>query len=98
MEYPDNMDLECIPICEALNALPGVQTTESCCGHGQYRFTVFFSCTSFETLKRIARAIESSSWHVEAVYHNGSETLGFVLEGAVGHPEYTEHLVAELTD
>lgn len=97
MKYDAHMDPECIPICDALNALPGVKTSESCCGHGKQPFRVFFNCQSFDTLKRVARAIESSSWKIEALYHNGSDALGFLLEGAIGHPEYTEHLITELT-
>ena len=30
--YDGYMDKECIPICDALNSIPNVQTTESCCG------------------------------------------------------------------
>lgn len=42
MKYPNDMDPECIPICNALNAIPGIRTTESCYGHGREPFRVFF--------------------------------------------------------
>jgi len=41
-DYPSDMDVECIPLCDALNSLPGIQTSESCCGHGSHNFGVAF--------------------------------------------------------
>jgi hypothetical protein len=32
--YDGFMDDECIALCNAMNALPGITTVESCCGHG----------------------------------------------------------------
>ena len=37
-----NMDVECIKLCEAINAIPGLQTSNSCCGHGKEVFSIFF--------------------------------------------------------
>lgn len=42
MKYDGNMDPECIPLCDAINRIPGVRTTESCCGHGTDTFRVWF--------------------------------------------------------
>lgn len=36
----------CARLCEAMNLLPGIQTTESCCGHGKSPFRVFFEMDS----------------------------------------------------
>lgn len=41
MKYPPDMDAECIPLCDAINALPGLQTISSCCGHGEHSFRVY---------------------------------------------------------
>jgi hypothetical protein len=32
--YDGFMDEDCLDLCNAMNALPGIETTESCCGHG----------------------------------------------------------------
>jgi len=40
--YDANMDSEVIKLCNALNNLPGIITTESCCGHGTQPFKVWF--------------------------------------------------------
>jgi len=42
MNYPNDMDPECIPLCDALNAIPSIRTIGSCCGHGKGPFSVWF--------------------------------------------------------
>ena len=31
---PPDLDQECLLLCIAMNKLPGIETTNSCCGHG----------------------------------------------------------------
>lgn len=66
---PKNMDVECIDLCNALNRLPGLETFESCCGHGNHPYHVFFKCTNIETISRLARAVDRnySDGHWEIV-------------------------------
>ena len=35
MKYPSNMDQEIIELCDLINSYEGLQTFESCCGHGK---------------------------------------------------------------
>ena len=44
------MDPECIPICEAINRIPGLETLESCCGHKEKLFRVWFQVDGQESL------------------------------------------------
>ena len=37
------MDKECVLICDAINNISGLYTTESCCGHGRSEFNVHFN-------------------------------------------------------
>ena len=32
-KYNGTMDPEVVSLCDAMNALPGIMTTDSCCGH-----------------------------------------------------------------
>jgi hypothetical protein len=41
MDYA-KFDPEVVPLCQAMNALPGIKTTESCCGHGKEPFRIWF--------------------------------------------------------
>jgi hypothetical protein len=48
VKYYGEMDKECIPICDAINKIPGLRTNESCCGHGKQKFRVFFRVTDMK--------------------------------------------------
>ena len=50
MNYTGTMDLECVALCDAMNRFDGIQTYESCCGHGKDAFCIWFSADSLEVL------------------------------------------------
>ena len=37
-----DMDAECVALCTAINKIAGLQTIESCCGHGEHLFKIWF--------------------------------------------------------
>ena len=41
INYPDDMDKECIPLCDLFNSI-GLTTQFSCCGHGESLFQIIF--------------------------------------------------------
>lgn len=41
-QYPDDMDKECIPLCDLFNSI-GLTTQFSCCGHGESPFQIIFA-------------------------------------------------------
>jgi len=47
--YDDYMDREVIPLCNAMNSLPGIETFESCCGHGRHPAIIFFTVENTKT-------------------------------------------------
>ena len=69
--YDGNMDKECIQICDALNSISDVRTTESCCGHCKDRFMIFLTCDNPHSLAIIARVFDrryigtSQPWYIE---------------------------------
>ena len=104
MQYPDSMDPECIPLCDALNALPGIATHESCCGHGRGPHRIWFSAATIESLQPVLEIVRENFdgvWRVEAGWANGSCTVYFKLEGPVGSPDApsgANELAARLVD
>jgi len=63
--YTGEMDPEVLDLCNALNALPGISTTESCCGHGKEKFSIFFQTygrSQKEGLFFLARCIDRRYW------------------------------------
>lgn len=82
MKYDDRMDPECVALCDVLNTLPGIRTFESCCGHGEDPFRVFFWADGMVSLLLpIVRAISSSGWKLECCWCNGPDMVCFVLVG-----------------
>jgi len=49
------MDKECVKICNALNRLPSVRTTDSCCGHGKHNFCIWFYASDIRVLNALGR-------------------------------------------
>lgn len=87
MNYPDGMDAECIPLCDALNALPGIRTFESCCGHDVRPHWIFFTAKKIENLRPILVAASSGGWSVNVMWANGGDAIYFLLEGPIGPPD-----------
>lgn len=58
-QYPSDMDKDMIPLCDALNSLPGVRTFFCCSGHGrgnEGEFYICMGCSNMRSLKCIIRA------------------------------------------
>lgn len=55
---PDDMDYECIELCNLLNRLPDTETFESCCGHFKNSYNVWFHCYNLEVLSRLGMAVD----------------------------------------
>jgi hypothetical protein len=64
--YDGFMDDECIELCNAMNALPGIETTESCCGHAGFAspFRIWFKVKEGEQagLFFLTRCVDRRYW------------------------------------
>ena len=61
-EYHGRMDPEVLDLVNAMNALPGIETTESCCGHGCSSLDVWFKVTVPEGLFFLTRCVDRRYW------------------------------------
>ena len=52
------IDPEVINLVNAINTVPGLETTESCCGHGKESFIIFFRCNKSSNLTPVARSVD----------------------------------------
>ena len=82
---PVDMDLECKRLCIALNGLPGIETDESCCGHGAEPYRIWFSVTDYTRrgflfLSRLmcTRYYNFPEWQVTLQH---SDSIGFTRKG-----------------
>jgi hypothetical protein len=68
-------DPEVIPLVRAMNRLPGIHTQESCCGHGERPFHIWFLVTDYE-----ARGLLLLSRLLSHNYYNYCRTFRVVLD------------------
>lgn len=82
-KYDEYMDKECISLCDKLNSLEYVETTESCCGHYRNPYMIFFNCFSFNVLGRLYRCVDKNysdgKWRIECCCGDTSPCYGFLL-------------------
>lgn len=55
----DKLDKQVVPVVELLNQLPGIKTFASCSGHGYDDCYIAFTCTNFESLAKVVKAVYS---------------------------------------
>lgn len=73
MNYDNNMDDYCSELCDAINNLNGLRTTESCNGHLKNVFKIFLNITDLKSLSILVRALDTRysgtfiTWSVELV-------------------------------
>ena len=77
---PDDIDNECIALCDMLNRIPGVATSESCCGHREMPYRIWFRCYDVSIIARLARCTDRNYsdglWEVSAE-NADREPVGF---------------------
>lgn len=85
-----HIDIECIPICDALNALPGIKTRQSCSGHGddQACYSIVFEAASVDSIKPLFEIIDpgwgyNAEWCVRLMWLHCEEWL-YCLDGPTG--------------
>ena len=102
MDLPSDMDPECVELCEALNQLPGVKTTSSCCGHGAKPYRIFFTVEKLEHLPPVLYYFDvchcgRSDWRVFACTDCGMSPAYFCIEGPCGEGAFNDSkLIARL--
>lgn len=57
--YDGNMDEECIPLCNAMNSINGIETLECCCGHGKRPFLIIYQADNIQSLFFVARCFDN---------------------------------------
>lgn len=86
---PADLDPECRELCEALNLLPGITTTSSCCGHGREPYRIFFAAGSLDALPAVCWCADEchsgqEGWRVFVFTDCVMRPVDFVLEGPPG--------------
>ena len=88
MEYMGTMDPEVMALCDALNQLPGIETTQSCCGHGKQSFKIWVYTTDLTALPALVDFFSAchgagQGWSVRATTDCAMSPIHFMIEGPV---------------
>jgi hypothetical protein len=88
---PPDIDKPCVALSTAMNQLPGIQTTESCCGHGTEPYRIWFRVTDFAARGLLTLARCTCPRYYDSPFKillNHGDTpegqVSFLLEGPVG--------------
>jgi hypothetical protein len=92
--YDGLMDAECVALCDALNHLDGIRTTESCCGHGERPYWICFVADSLEALPQLLYWFDQChtfpGWCVVAQTDCAMSPATFRIEGPSGGSGYDQ--------
>lgn len=58
MKYDDQMDPQVIDLCNAINEIPGLETTSSCCGHDRHGVWIWLEAETTRDLYILSRCID----------------------------------------
>jgi len=100
--HPSYFDPECEDLILSLNEIPGIETTCSCCGHGEQPFRIWFVADSLAALPNVAYWFDSRhcgcpGWRVVAQTDCLKGPVSFMIEGPVGKQAYEDaQKIAEL--
>lgn len=89
---PDDMDVECMALCYALNTIECVETIEACCGHGLRPYRIWFKAAPV-ALKHVAYYADRchsgySGWSVTVTTDCSRRPVTYLLEGPCGSIAY----------
>lgn len=89
------IDKECIDLCAAINDIPGLRTVESCCGHGERTYKIWFKAETLEWLPSLLYFCDSChvgfNWKCLATTDCGMSPVTFLLESeSKGQKAYEE--------
>lgn len=92
---PDDVDPECRLLCEAMNLVAGIRTIESCCGHGERPYQVYFTANSLDSLPTLLYWFAGChcgyyGWNVFAKTDCAMSPVMFRVEGPVGETAYSQ--------
>lgn len=98
IRVPRSMDPPCIPLFHALNKLPGIRTTSSCCGHGKKPFRMWLEACTLSNVTAVVRRIDGRylgfEWRCLAYINESAWRTSFCLESlTIGEEAYQESRV-----
>jgi hypothetical protein len=100
--YPKGMDLECAVLCDAVNLISGIITTDSCCGHNERPYRIWFVAENLEVLPDLLYWLNSChsgdyNWNCQVITDCSRAPVRFLIEGPVGDYEAAYNIAKLIT-
>lgn len=92
---PLDIDKECVELCQAMNLIPGIRTVESCCGHGERPYHIWFRPRHLSNLPRLLYYFDEChcgyyGWRARVYTDCAMSPVVFLIEGPVGEEAYQQ--------
>ena len=89
------IDPECLALVQAMNTVPGIRTVESCCGHGQTAFRIWFKPDNLECLPDLLYWFSAchsgcAGWSVKVETDCARSPVSFFVEGPIGDQGFSD--------
>ena len=90
------LDKEVVPLVGAMNAMKGIVTVESCCGHGEDPFRIWFYAESVNTVRPLFEEVSTRrGWRITFEEHNSDGDRDYIFclkgpKGVVAYPQAVE--------
>ena len=96
--YRGKMDEESIPLCDAINRIPGLLTVESCCGHGKEPFRIWLLANDNNSLAYLLfhAQYQRPGWTMQVTTDGCGDIPTYRLEGPVGGYEESYRIAADI--
>lgn len=97
------IDPECISLVKAMNQYPGIKTIESCCGHGERPFRIWFEADNLEVLPPLLYWFDAchcgyTGWNIKVTTDCAMSPVHFYVEGPVGAYGMADDIAKDLTN
>ena len=79
----EGWDPECAALCQAINLIEGIETCESCCGHGKSPYRIWFYARCLCRLPYVACWFQYG-WRVTVQTDDDLSPAWFMIEGPAG--------------
>ena len=95
------IDPECMALTKAINSLPGLRTTESCCGHGKTPYRIWLVATELCCLPRLCWWLNRMhggeiGWRLLVEMSEADKThVDFIVEGPIEGPDIDAYAQAD---
>ena len=86
---PADIDPEVVSLCRAVNAIKGIRTVSSCCGHGKIPFQIYFMARDLDSLPNLLYWLDAchsgfQGWRCLVYTDCGKSPVTFLIEGPIG--------------